>query len=118
MLESFRRGELEQEQDRQHITRLDCLEQHPLVLQEGGWTPYPTFQELHQILYRSELNMYENFQLPPGITPGDEGSHVNDKAIDMFKRLSDRAPRFIVEVCPLFISFIVVLFSYYPVLLA
>lgn len=48
-------------------------------------------------MYRSEMSMYENYNLPPGITPGDEGSHVNDRTIEMFKKLFDRAPRFIVE---------------------
>lgn len=67
-------------------------------LQEAGWTEYPTFNELHQILYRSEVNIYENFALPPGITAGELGSHVNEKTIDMLKKLLDRPPRFIIEV--------------------
>lgn len=66
-------------------------------LQEAGWSPYPTFEELHQILYRAELNIYENFNMPPGITVGDDGSHVNDKTIEMVKKLIDRPPKFIVE---------------------
>jgi len=65
---------------------------------EGGWTPYPTFEELHQILYRSELNIYENFNLPQGVSPGEDGSHVNAKTVEMFKKLLDRPPRFIIEV--------------------
>lgn len=68
--------------------------------QEGGWTPYPTFEELHQILYRSELNIYENFNLPQGVSPGEDGSHVNAKTVEMFKKLLDRPPRFIIEVTP------------------
>lgn len=72
-------------------------EQKKTQLQEAGWSPYPTFEELHQILYRAELNIYENFNMPPGITVGDDGSHVNDKTIEMVKKLIDRPPKFIVE---------------------
>ena len=67
-------------------------------MQEGGWTQYPTFTELHQILYRSESNLYENFVLPPGITAGDDGSHVNDKTMAMFRKVLGRPAKFIVEV--------------------
>ena len=67
-------------------------------LQEAGWSQYPTFEELHQILYRAELNIYENFNMPPGITIGDDGSHVNDRTIEMVRKLIDRPPKFIVEV--------------------
>ena len=69
-----------------------------MCMQEAGWSSYPTFDELHQVLYRSEPNVYENFALPPGVTAGDGGSHVNDKTIEMFKKLMDRPPRFIIEV--------------------
>ena len=71
-------------------------------VQEGGWTDYPTFTELHQILYRSESNLYENFVLPPGITAGDDGSHVNDKTMAMFRKVLGRPAKFIVEVRRLF----------------
>ena len=67
-------------------------------MQDGGWTPYPTFDELHQIFYRSEMNIYENFNMPQGVSPGEGGSHVNEKTIEMFKKLLDRPPKFIVEV--------------------
>ena len=72
--------------------------QHKCCPQEAGWSQYPTFDELHQILYRAELNIYENFNMPAGVTIGDDGSHVNDKTIEMVKKLIDRPPKFIVEV--------------------
>ena len=42
--------------------------------------------------------------MPPGVTVGDDGSHVNDRTIEMVKKLIDRPPKFIVEVgCMLFL---------------
>ena len=68
------------------------------LLQESGWSQYPTFDELHQILYRAELNVYEAFNMPGGVTTGEGGSHVNEKTMEMVKKLLDRPPKFIVEV--------------------
>ena len=35
-----------------------------LCSQEAAWNPYPTFTELHQTLYRTEPNVYDNFHMP------------------------------------------------------
>lgn len=91
---------------------LTALFHELLALQEAGWTQYPTFEELHQILYRAELNIYEAFNLPPGITAGDGGSHVNEKTMEMVKKLLDRPPRFVVEVR--MVSFFLVGIEYEP----
>lgn len=82
------------------LLELKSSTEYATLLQEAGWTQYPTFEELHQILYRGELNIYENFNMPPGITSGDDGSHVNEKTMEMVKKLLDAPPRFIVEVRP------------------
>ena len=67
--------------------------------QDAGWSPYPTFTELHQIIYRTEVNLYENFQMVPGVTWGGDGSHVNEATMELFHSLLTRPPKFMVEVC-------------------
>ena len=67
-------------------------------MQEAGFSAYPTFTELHQIIYRTEMNLYENFHLPQGVTRGGDDTHVNDQAVSLFKRLLGRPARLIVEV--------------------
>ena len=68
------------------------------VLQEAGWSPYPSFPELHQIVFRNEPNVYDNFRMPQGVTEGWEGSHVNDAALALFRQLLGRPAQLMIEV--------------------
>ena len=66
--------------------------------QEAEWSPYPSFTELHQIVYRTEPNVYDGFRMPQGVTEGWPDSHVNADALDLFHSLLGRPAQLMIEV--------------------
>lgn len=69
-----------------------------IALQEAEWTPYPTFTDLHQIVYRTEPNIYEGFELPAGVTEGWADTHVNEEAMDLIRGLLQKPVQLMLEV--------------------
>ena len=69
-----------------------------LGMQEAGWSPYPSFTEMHQLIYRTEPNVYDGFQMPQGVTEGWPDTHMNDDALDLFRSLLGRPAQLMLEV--------------------
>lgn len=83
---------------RSNSSHPDRFDHFTKLRQEAEWTPYPTFTDLHQIVYRTEPNIYEGFELPAGVTEGWADTHVNEEAMDLIRGLLQKPVQLMLEV--------------------